>query len=173
MRADYWTSEDRDVEIDRLHRLRVQAIEAAERTAKDHADLEYRVERARTLARVHEERVQALQGLLAAQPDIVQHLAALPVLEGPEPRQPHTRFIVEEGAEYVAITSSTEPAPVAGPRTCTLVAALAGPTEPVLALLREELVRGPWHRVSRRLAAFVVEVQAGHDVGWLLGSSTK
>lgn len=119
--------------------------------------------------RVIDEHVAAMALARSASGPQRAELAALgPV--GRLPETPHLMVSVEDGGEFVVIGSPAA-AQACSARAITVVAGV--PVIPNLeAGMRRhfalEYVRGGWYRTSERLAAFVLEVRHGHDVGWMM-----
>lgn len=137
---------------ERLHALRRRHAEAAARLAAIDAH------------------VADLGRARAASPPQRAELAALGPM-GRLPDGPNTVIWVEEGGAFLALHAGT-----GSPQACSareLVPAASLPSSVALepGMRRHfaiEHVRGGWFRVSERLAAFVLEVRHGHDVGWMM-----
>lgn len=88
-------------------------------------------------------------------------------------------FLAEDAAEYLKIGFSASSAATrkascqtGNPRPLKVVAVMQGGRDlekKIHRLFRAEHAIGEWFRVSPRLGAFVLEVRAGGDVGWMLG----
>lgn len=108
------------------------------------------------------ERARAASG-----PQRVELAALGPV--GPEGRG--TYFAVEDGAEHLVCRASLTDARLHSARALTAIAYLpkvGGVEAGMRRYFAIEHVHDGWFRVSERLAAFVLEVRHGHDVGWMM-----
>jgi hypothetical protein len=138
--------------------------------------LDGQVARMKATMEAHERRTAEALKAIDAAPEHRRSLLTSPSLDHPD--EPHVYFIIEDSGDYLKIGFSAARAgnrradlQVANPRELIVVATLQGDRSLETRLhraFREEHQRGEWFRVSERLAAFVLEVRAGHDVDWYL-----
>lgn len=117
-------------------------------------------------------RTARIQSAIDASHSVLQVLTRMEPATPPD--GPHVYFVAEDSGEFMKIGRSSNTHRVSdlqtsNPRRLVLIACLPGDRgleTRCHKAFATEYVRGEWFRISRRLAAFALEVREGHDVSW-------